>query len=181
MRFSSLFVLASVAISSYAATVAEVESDIATISTQLTTLDNDINNVDTSTTTTTLEGALTVHDDAVTLGNTVDSTTADVESVPLPISDSDGQTILADLQALQPTIDNALSQIVVLLPALEQVNLENLAGLVQEDLANLNTSTFNLAAALIAAAPSSILTAAETLQSQLLASFATAINAYAGA
>ena len=44
MRFSAFFVLATAVVSGFAQTVAIVESDIATISTQVTNLDNAITN-----------------------------------------------------------------------------------------------------------------------------------------
>ncbi|KAG6839947.1 hypothetical protein C0991_010142 [Blastosporella zonata] len=181
MRFSSFFTLASLVISSYGTTVATVEADIGTISTQLTTLDNAINAYSATIGVGTLLQALTIHSDAVTLGSTLDSTTTDVkcQAVATPISDADGQTILSLLLAFESTIDDALTKIAARQPAFAALPLGGVPALVKQDLSNLNASTNALETALIAVAPSVIQASSIALKTRINAAFATAIAAFA--
>ncbi|KAG6816485.1 hypothetical protein H0H87_005691 [Tephrocybe sp. NHM501043] len=132
MRFYNLIVLTSLAISSFGATVADVETDIGNISTQLAALD----------------AAITAYSPDVGVG-----TLAQALTVPTPIADSDAQAILALIEALEPTIDDALLKIVARKAALVALPLGGLPALVKQDLANLNASTNGLESALIASAP----------------------------
>ncbi|KAG6914968.1 hypothetical protein DXG01_014167 [Tephrocybe rancida] len=179
MHFSSLFVLASLTISSWAVTVAVVEADIANISTKLNALDTAITAYSPNVGVGTLTQALAIHTASTSLGTTIDSTTADVKTVPTPISDADAQAILSALSALEPTIDDSLTKIVARKAAFTALPLGGIPALVKQDLSNLNASTNALEAALIASAPASILTAANALKARINAAFATAIAAFA--
>ncbi|KAF5383285.1 hypothetical protein D9615_004803 [Tricholomella constricta] len=178
MRFSSVFVLASLVASSFASTVADIQADIADISTKLTTLDNSIAAF--PSTGGTLSQALAIHSNAVTLGKSIDQGTTDVNDVdPKPFSDEDGRAILDSFTALEPTINNALIGIVDKKAALEALPVGGIPALVKQDLSNLSASTAALEDALIAAAPESIVDEAIALKERIDAAFATAIAAYA--
>lgn len=72
---------------------------------------------------------------------------------PSPVSETDGQTILADVQAFEPTILDALSAIVAKQAAIEGIPLGGVGSIVLSDLQALNASTVAFGSALIAAAP----------------------------
>lgn len=79
------------------------------------------------------------------------------QAVPAPVAESDAQTILADVQAFQPTIIDALKEIVIKKPIFDGLPLGGVSSLVKQDLGTLNSSTFAFEAALIAAAPVCVL------------------------
>ncbi|KAF8157220.1 hypothetical protein B0H34DRAFT_491758 [Crassisporium funariophilum] len=168
MKFhSTLTILATLAAISLAATVTDVENDIKNISSQTTTLDNAITAF--PATGGSLLNALAIHSDAVSLGSAIDKGTTDVkvcaeylfsdliikyqQAVPPPISEADGTTILNAVTAFEPTILDALNQIVVKKPAFQALPIGGIPALVKQDLINLSASTSAFEAALIAAAP----------------------------
>ncbi|GLB38902.1 putative hydrophobic surface binding protein [Lyophyllum shimeji] len=178
MRFTSLFVLASLAVSSFASTVADVQADIADISSKTTALDNSINAF--ANPGGTLTQALTIHNNAVALGSSLDHGTTDANAVaPLPISEADGRSILTNLEALEPTIDDALDGIIARKDAFVALPLGGIPALVKQDLTNLNASTSAFEAALIVNAPADLVAEATALKSRIDAKFASAIAAYA--
>lgn len=75
------------------------------------------------------------------------------QAVPTPVAESDADTILSDVEAFQPTIIDALKEIVIKKPIFDGLPLGGVSALVKQDLATLNTSTSAFEAALIAAAP----------------------------
>ncbi|KAF5383281.1 hypothetical protein D9615_004806 [Tricholomella constricta] len=178
MRFSSVFVLASLVASSFASTVADVQADIADITTKLHALDDSITAFPTSGGT--LTQALAIHNNAVALGSSIDQGATDTAAVtPNPVSDADGRSILDSFEALEPTINHALVGIVDRKAAFTALPLGGIPALVKQDLANLNASTSNIEAALIGSAPAGLVGEATDLKNRIDAAFATAIAAYA--
>jgi len=178
MRFSTtFFVLAHLAVASFAATVADVEADLNSISTQVTALDKAVTAF--PNTGGSLLAALAIHTDAVNLGSAIDKGTTDTKAVPLPISETDGQTILNLVSSFEPTIEHALSQIIAKKPAFQALPIGGIPALVKQDLSNLSASTNALETALIASAPADLVAAATTLKNNINAAFAQAIAAYA--
>ncbi|KAF8885355.1 hydrophobic surface binding protein [Infundibulicybe gibba] len=177
MRFSIVFVFASLALTGFAApnakrTVAQVEADITKISAQLTTLDNAIKTFGTSKS---LLAALAIHSNSVTLGTDIDTGTTDVKATSTPIAEADGQTILADVQALVPKITTTLNDIVAQKANIAALPIGGIPALVCQDLKNLKASTDAFADALIASAPADLKTAATTLKNTIDAAFAAAL------
>jgi len=177
MRFTSGLVLASLLIPSFAATVADVKTDIATISTDLTNLDNTIKAF--ANPGGTLAQALAIHTSSMTLNNAVTKTTSDTNTVPAPISETDGRALLDLLEALEPKIDAALTDLSSRHAAFVALPLGGVPALVKSDLATLNTSTTALEAALIAKAPADLLTESNALKTRINAAFAAAIAVFA--
>ncbi|CAK5272292.1 unnamed protein product [Mycena citricolor] len=155
-------------------TVAAVESDIATISSQVNTLDTDVKAFPTSGGT--LLQALTIHSAATTLGTTL--TKSNTDAAGLTFSESDASTILSSVQAFEPTILDALSGIVARKAAFNALPVGGIPALVLQDLKNLNASTIAFANALIAAAPADIKATATALEQSIASPFASAIAAY---
>ncbi|KAF8498872.1 hydrophobic surface binding protein A-domain-containing protein [Gautieria morchelliformis] len=90
-------------------TVAQVESDIATINSQLTTLNSAINSFPDSGRS--LTQAWAIHMDSVNLASAITQATTDVTSTGA-FSDADATTILHSVEAIQPTIIDALNTVV---------------------------------------------------------------------
>ncbi|KAG6879062.1 hypothetical protein C0992_005409 [Termitomyces sp. T32_za158] len=153
MQLKNLFILATLAISSYAQTsVAQIEDDINNnIAPALTALLNSIDAFPVSGGD--LISALLIHTNALNVDTTVVGTTNDVNGAACPVGESDGQAILADLQALLPTIQQSLTDLVARKAAFQALPLGGVPALVQQDLSTLSQDTNTLAAAFIACAP----------------------------
>ncbi|KAJ7637249.1 hydrophobic surface binding protein [Mycena polygramma] len=177
VHFSPLLVSLSLVAASLATpvkrTVAQVEADIASISTQVTTLDNDISAFPASG----LAGALSIHTAAGTLESTLNTGTSDVTATGT-FSEADGTTILHAVEAIEPTILDALSQITAKQADFAALPIGGLPALILQDLKTLKTDTDAFAAALIAAAPADLKTEATTISTNIDAGFDTAIAAY---
>ena len=71
--------------------------------------------------------------------------------MPLPIAESDADTIFSSVQAFVPTIVDALTAIIAKKPSFDALIVAD--SLVSQDLTALNASTSAFEAALVAAAP----------------------------
>ncbi|KAF8960434.1 hydrophobic surface binding protein [Flammula alnicola] len=156
-------------------TVAQVEADIADISTKVTSLDNAINAF--PLTGGTLAAALGIHTDAGTVITSLTTATADVVATG-PVGDTDGRTILTSVEAIEPTIQDALTAIVTKKPAFVALPIGGIPALILQDLNNLKSNTSAFSNALISNAPASLTTEATTLRDNILAAFDTAIAGY---
>ncbi|KAJ7121565.1 hydrophobic surface binding protein [Mycena epipterygia] len=156
-------------------TVAQVESDIATITSQVTTLDNAIEAY--PLTGGTLLAALTIHSDATTLITTLNTATTDVTSTG-PLAEADGRTILTSVEAIEPIILDALTDIVTKKPAFAALPIGGIPALILQDLKNLQTATVAFATALVANAPADLVAEATTVEDNITAAFTPAIAAY---
>ncbi|KAG6818656.1 hypothetical protein H0H93_003134, partial [Arthromyces matolae] len=154
MQLKCLLVsIASLTIYSSASTIAQVEADIATISSDVANLVTAIDAFSATAGVGTLVQALAIHTSATTVNNAITTTTTDVKNAPVPVSNSDAATILADLQGLQPNIAKALNDIVARKAAFTALPIGGIPALVKADLATLNVSTTVLASEFILVAP----------------------------
>ncbi|PPQ77993.1 hypothetical protein CVT26_015899 [Gymnopilus dilepis] len=178
MKFKySLALVLSFITASFASTVAEVEADLQTISTQTSALDNAITSF--PNTGGSLLMALDIHSDAVELGSSIDQGTEDTNGVPTkPFSNTDANVILLAVENIQPVILDTLTDIVAKKPAFAGLPIGGVTALILQDLQNLNASTSNLESALISATPTSLLPVASSIKSTIDAAFVTAIAAY---
>ncbi|KAJ7611149.1 hydrophobic surface binding protein [Mycena rosella] len=156
-------------------TVAQVEADIASISAQVTTLDNAIKAF--PATGGSLVAALTIHTDATSLETTLNQGTSDVTATGT-VSEADGRTILSAVEAFEPTILDALTQIAAKQPAFAALPIGGIPALILQDLQTLKTDTVNFSNALIANAPADLKAEATTLTNNITNGFNTAIAAY---
>ncbi|KAJ7723491.1 hydrophobic surface binding protein [Mycena maculata] len=156
-------------------TVATVEADIATVTTQLTALDTAIEAF--PLTGGSLLAALGIHSDATTLITTLNGATSDVTANGA-LDDADGSTILASVEAIEPTILDALTDIVTKEPAFASLPIGGIPALILQDLENLQTATAAFAAALVSNAPADLVSEASTLEDNINAAFTPAIAAY---
>ncbi|KAL0958505.1 hypothetical protein HGRIS_000647 [Hohenbuehelia grisea] len=182
VQISVLFFAASLFASAFASpvkrTVAQVEADLADISSRVTTLDNNINAFPNSGGS--LAAALGIHTAATNLATALDKGTTDVNATPA-FSEADGKTILNTVQGFEPSILDALKAIVAKKPAFDALPLGGVSGLVKQDLGNLKTSTDNLGSALIAKSPADLVSQATTIKNNIDAGFVPAQAAYASA
>lgn len=94
-----------------------------------------------------------IHSDATALNSTIASATPDVLALPTPVDESDADTILSDVEAFEPTIIDALTNIITKKAYFDALPLGGVSALVAADLVALNSTTEAFGAALIAAAP----------------------------
>ncbi|KAJ7888325.1 hydrophobic surface binding protein [Mycena olivaceomarginata] len=160
---------------SVAAAGLALTADIARISTQVTTLDNAIEAY--PLTGGTLLNALTIHTDATTLITTLNGAVTDVTATS-QLSEADGRTILSSVEAIEPTILDALTNIVVKKPAFAALPIGGLPALILQDLKNLKTATVAFANGLVSIAPADLVAEATQLSSNITAAFDPAIAAY---
>ncbi|KAJ7169262.1 hydrophobic surface binding protein [Mycena crocata] len=154
-------------------TVAQVQADISSISSQVTTLDNDINGFPASG----LVGALGIHTAAGNLETSLNQGTTDVKATGA-VSEADGRTILNSVTAFEPKILDALKAIATKRAAFMALPVAGIPALVLQDLQTLRSDTGAFASALVASAPADLKSQATSIQSTIDAAFATAIAAY---
>ncbi|KAF8489926.1 hydrophobic surface binding protein [Gautieria morchelliformis] len=159
-------------------TVAQVEADIATINSQVTTLDSAINSFPDSGGS--LTQALAIHTDSVNLVSAIAQGTTDVTSTGA-FSDADATTILQSLEAIQPTIIDALNAIVAKKPAFQGLPIGGVTALVKQDIGDLDGNTTAFESALIAATPTDLQANATAIKTAIDAAFSNAVAAYASA
>ncbi|KJA21575.1 hypothetical protein HYPSUDRAFT_187330 [Hypholoma sublateritium FD-334 SS-4] len=156
-------------------TVAKVEADIATISSSVKNLDDLITAY--PATGGTLLGALNIHTAAVSLISSLVTGTSDVTSTG-PVSVADGTTIFNAVQAIAPTIGDALTGIVAKKSSFAALPIGGIPALILQDLTLLRGNTTAFSNALIANAPESLVAEDTTLKNNILAAFVPAIAAY---
>jgi len=154
---------------------ATVESDISAISAQVTKLNDDITTF--SSNPTSLADALAIHTDATQLETIINTATTDTNASPA-FSESDGNTILSDIETLQPLISNALTNLEAQHANFAKLPLAGSVALVESDLNTLNTDTTAFENALVAKAPADLLPTASSVISEINGAFQTAIATY---
>ncbi|KAF7358777.1 Hydrophobic surface binding protein [Mycena sanguinolenta] len=154
-------------------TVAQVEADIASVSSQVTTLDNDIKGFPASG----LLGALNIDTAANTLESRLNTATSDVKANGA-LDEADATTILNSVQAIEPVILDALSRLAADEPSAAALPIPGVPGLILSELQTLKTDADAFFAALIAAVPADLQAEATTIQTNIDAGFASAIAAY---
>ncbi|KAG7091707.1 hypothetical protein E1B28_008108 [Marasmius oreades] len=154
-------------------TVAQIEADIAQITSQVAALDTAVKGFTNS-----LTQALAIHNDAVALVSTINQGTTDVNATPQP-SESDSQTILNSVQGFVPSVTDALQAIIDKKAAFQALPIGGIPALVKQDLANLNTATVAFENGLIAKAPTDLKSQAQSIANTVNAALASAQAAYA--
>ncbi|PPQ68739.1 hypothetical protein CVT24_007566 [Panaeolus cyanescens] len=176
MKFSSAFVVLSSVLAALATTPAQVISDINAITAQTQSLDTSIKAI----TTTNIAGALAVHTAAGNLVTSINTATSDSNAVtPKPVSESDGNAVLSAVQALEPVILGALSDLVAKKATIAAIPITGLQALVHQDLQSLSTAASAFETSLVAAAPSDLVSQANAIIATLNTAFANAIAAFA--
>ncbi|KAJ6492148.1 hydrophobic surface binding protein [Mycena sanguinolenta] len=174
--FSLCFIAATFALPTKR-TVAQVEADIASVSSQVTTLDNDIKGFPASG----LLGALNIDTAANTLASRLNTATSDLKENGA-LDEADATTILNSVQAIEPVILDALSRLAGDEPAAVSYSaalpIPGVPGLILSELQTLKADADAFSAALIGAVPADLQAEATTIQSNIDAGFASAIAAY---
>ncbi|GLB38903.1 putative hydrophobic surface binding protein [Lyophyllum shimeji] len=176
MRFFGVLALASLFVSGFASTVADVEADISIIADRLTTLDNSITAF--PSTGGTLAQALTIHSNSQNAITALNQGTTDAQNVaPLPISEADSRSILTAFETLEPIIEHILGGLITKKPAFDAL-LGGITGLVTQDLRNLDASFTAFENAICAGMPADLVGECEAVKGRIDAAFAAANAAY---
>ncbi|KAG5640013.1 hypothetical protein DXG03_001789 [Asterophora parasitica] len=184
MRFSSVFVLASLVVSSFASTAADVKADIVDIAAKLDTLATTVSAL--PLVGGTLSQALAIHTSAGPLIAASNKGAANADNVsPRPLSIVDGRAILDSVQALEPSIYHTLNGIVdrknifsaLPVPALALPVLA-LPAVIKVDLENWNTATQALGDGWRRLIPADILRDFNDSTTRIAANFGAAIAAF---
>ncbi|KAF7349328.1 hypothetical protein MSAN_01722400 [Mycena sanguinolenta] len=146
--FVSLCLIAASVSSPTKRTAAQVEADIAKISSQATAWDKDIKGFPDSG----MLGFLKIDLAAESLESSLKTATSDVKANGA-LSEADGTTILSEVQAILPVILDALARLTAEKPSFAALLVPGIPAVVLADLKALNASTDAFANALLAAAP----------------------------
>ncbi|KIK67847.1 hypothetical protein GYMLUDRAFT_36630 [Collybiopsis luxurians FD-317 M1] len=181
IRLTVLATILSIATAGFAATpvkrqLASVQADLANIASQVTALDNDLKAFPTSGGS--LLSALAIHAQATSLASAL-GTAATHAANTGPVTDAQAQGILATVEGFEPTILDALTEIVAKKPGFDSLPLGGVSALVAQDLATLKTDTKNFENALVADTPADLLSTVTPITSAIDAALATASAAYA--
>ncbi|KAJ7663626.1 hydrophobic surface binding protein [Mycena rosella] len=164
----------------------QVEADITSISTQVTNLDNAIQAFPAtggSLFGTSIAALLnTIHTDTTSLETTLNQGTSDVTATGA-LGETVGRIILSAVEALEPTILDALMQIAAKQPAFvchftAALPIGGIPALILQDLQTLKTETVAFANALIADLPADLKAEATTLANKITNGFNIAIAVY---
>ncbi|KAG6875293.1 hypothetical protein C0993_009914 [Termitomyces sp. T159_Od127] len=186
MQFKRLLILASLVITSYAQTsvAQKVEDDINNkIAPALDILLSSIDAFPISNGT--VIQALTIHTNAIDLNTTLVDTTNDMNVEACEFITSDAQTILCDLKALLPKIQQSLTDIVARKAAFQALPLGDIPGVIKDDLNLLSQDTETLASSFTNCAPEidveqpDVLPGIKDLFSEVKDAFGPAIAAFA--
>ncbi|KAG5639954.1 hypothetical protein DXG03_002152 [Asterophora parasitica] len=177
MRFSSVFVLASLVVSSFASTAADVKADIVDIAAKLDTLATTVSAL--PLVGGTLSQALAIHTSAGPLIAASNKGAANADNVsPRPLSIVDGRAILDSVQALEPNIYQTLHGIVDRKNIFSALPVPGIPALIKQDLVNWNTATQALAAGFRRLIPADVLRDFNDSATRIDANFGAAIAAF---
>ncbi|KAJ7797771.1 hydrophobic surface binding protein [Mycena leptocephala] len=144
----SLLLLAASVANPLKRTVAQIEADIATITTQVSTLHSAVQAFPA----TGLAGALGIHSDATALETTVNQAAVDLKATG-PLSEADASTIINSIVALEPTMLDALQQLIAKEPNFAALPVGGVTALIHQDLLGCLASETAWAQALFAVVP----------------------------
>ncbi|THU76919.1 hydrophobic surface binding protein [Dendrothele bispora CBS 962.96] len=157
-------------------TVAQVETDLKDIFTQMANLDNSIKAFPDSGGS--FSSALSIHTASQKLVSSLNMANTDVKGTT-NVTDSDGQTIQDLVKNSEPAIIDALNNIVTKKAAFDNLPLGGVSFIVKKNLGQLRTATEALETSLFSRTPASLKSQAQEIQSSVDAAFAKAQAAYA--
>ncbi|KAF8065384.1 hypothetical protein FPV67DRAFT_182139 [Lyophyllum atratum] len=187
MRFSSLLCLASLVISSFAAaTLPDVESHVAAISSQVATIDTLIRQYAKSGAS--IAQGLALRNKGLTLIKTLNDAAADIKcdslktegrisdsTLSAPVSEANGRLILDDLKKIEPIISASHAFVV----ANKIMTTPGIRALFKSHLTNLHTSTTAFANTLMACAPENLKAEGMAVKNRIDDAFAKTFAAFA--
>ncbi|KAH0591609.1 hypothetical protein J132_01466 [Termitomyces sp. J132] len=176
MHFKSLFVLASLAVFSFAETsIAKVQDSI---SNKMTSAFIDFTTAVQAFPMSggTLKQAKSIHYAANTFSNVIANSTNNMNDITSRLSRADSQTILDYLEAMEPGFFQSLKGIAIRKPAFEALPSGDVPALIKQDLTTMRTSAVSFMDSFIAHASTEVLGEARTMKSGVKSIF-TAIMA----
>ncbi|KAJ6525983.1 hydrophobic surface binding protein [Mycena capillaripes] len=178
VQFTRYLVVLSVAAGGLAACkrdVATVEADIDTLVRQVTSFDNAI--VAFLPTSGSVDDALAIHADAISIINTLNTAASDVEASG-DFSEDDATVILSAIEASVPTVLGSLTDIIDKKPAFEALPVCGIPALFLQDLQGLQNASVGFGNALINTAPDTLVANFTALTNNIAAAFDPAITVY---
>ncbi|KAF8070772.1 hydrophobic surface binding protein [Lyophyllum atratum] len=177
---ATLFLIAGLIVSGLSTpmkrSAAQIQSDIATMSTQTTTLESVVNAFGSSGSGTLAELLVSaVHSSATTLVSSINTAATDVTATG-PLSEADARSILDSVEAYAPKLLNVLTILINKKPVFD--TLSGGSALVLQDVKSLHTAFISFMNSLIMICPADIVPEATTLKNDVEAGFASAIAAY---
>ncbi|KAF7333143.1 Hydrophobic surface binding protein [Mycena venus] len=154
-------------------TVAQDESDIEAIGSDVDTLDTAISGFPASG----LVGALEIDLDANNLASAITAATSELTSTGV-VDEADGTNILNDVAAFIPTIEDALTKLVADKTAAGELPIPGVPTLIESELQKLQTDTEAFGDALEAVMPAALQASATAVVNEVLGALATAVAAY---
>jgi len=165
--------LASFAVSSFAATaIADIESDVAAVSSQVTKIDNLIRKyVDVGAS---IPQGLALRSEGLQLIKMLDKATVNTNALRTPVSDSDARSLLVSLQNVEPVITGGHAFVVAHKP----FTTAGVRTLFRRNLANLQASTTAFSDALLRRAPANYVAEGTAIKKKIDDAFANTFAAF---
>ncbi|GLB38907.1 hypothetical protein LshimejAT787_0600690 [Lyophyllum shimeji] len=136
--FSAFFLLASVVVAGFAASVANVKSDIGQTLTFVKALDDAINKIPSNGAT--LSQGIAIQSNLIKAENALDKGTTDVKATP-PFDADASKDILAAFKTIVPTNVHLLKNVVAKKASIVRIPFPGIAGLVRDALKKLQASS----------------------------------------
>jgi len=124
--------------------------------------------------------AFAIFENATTLATAIPKGTTDIQNTGA-LSESDAQTVLQGLQAIQPTIIHVLNGIVEEKSAFNALPLGGVSAVLKAKINALNTDMTAFENALIAIIPADLQASATAIKTTIDAAFSKTVAAYASA
>ncbi|KAJ7613556.1 hydrophobic surface binding protein, partial [Roridomyces roridus] len=155
-------------------TLAQLEADIATTLSELTSLYNQIDDFPQ----TGLYGARKIDASVKQFIPTLNKCTADIKTLPLPISEADGNAILTSLEPLQAPIFGALTDIIDKKAGFAALPVPGFPAIILQDLKNLNVSVPAFWIELISVMPDDLKSPTQDILAEIVILYNNSIDAY---
>ncbi|KAF5371891.1 hypothetical protein D9757_010587 [Collybiopsis confluens] len=174
MIIPSALTILVIATASYAQ-FASVSADLNTIATHVSSLDTELKAFPTSGAN--IASALAIHAQATGLASALTTAAAAVSKAG-PVTDAQAQQILTFVQGIEPTILDALHQLVAKKSGFVSLPISGASAIIAQDIAKVQTNAKDFENALIADAPPHLLPTAASMTSAIDAALASASAAY---
>ncbi|KAJ3567601.1 hypothetical protein NP233_g6265 [Leucocoprinus birnbaumii] len=182
MYLKSVLSFASFAALAVGASIDDLLRDLQDIQSEVIDLDTAINAFPNVPTAADLVSAVNIHSTALSAGTMMNITTADIQTITAPVSETEGTQIVNAINSLKSPVDTVLTSIVNkkcaftlftgLIPGIPALNP------VRVDFVQLNSSASALGDALISLVPTDLHDAVPATRTEILNNFAVAIAAF---
>lgn len=176
MKFSSgILVLASVVISSFAASIPNIKADLLIVSSYVNALDKSVSALPSKGAT--IGQAIVINSNVQGLGALLDKGTKDIQSAP-HFSEGDGKAILNSFRGSARILVDILSKLITKRATIKALPVPGITGLVRQGLEALHSRLGAFSNALMASEPNDVKGEVKKLMVSVDAAFAKAIAAF---